>query len=140
MKKKHTLENGTVLEVGEKYCLKEWDEGDFIEITALGNESFLYLNENGSEDLEAYMCTIFQDLIPYQELKEKDLERLTAYVQVFYSSHIINRLTEQSSETKLHYVLFLGWFMEKPSIHHVKFNTQIVTIEEAKQRGLNINF
>lgn len=41
MKTKHTLENGTVLEVGKKYRLKKWDEGDFIEVTALGKEYYL---------------------------------------------------------------------------------------------------
>lgn len=124
MKTKHTLENGIVLEVGKKYLYRS----EIITITALGDYQFLFLDSIGDEDILGYNDS--ESIEPYQEPKEKDLEGLTAYVLI--------KKNYKGREGKLRF--FDNGRFEEMKQNYNSTTMEILTLEEAKQRGLNINF
>ena len=58
-----TARNGTKLEVGKKYKLRTYFEGNFVEIIAIGEKEFFFKSQDGDESINP----INQDWIPYTE-------------------------------------------------------------------------
>ena len=66
---KTRLENGTILEVGKRYTDKDWiTRKTFIEITAIGRDSFLGIESGENWEQQWNME---EDWIPYKEPKNK---------------------------------------------------------------------
>lgn len=55
--------NGTKLEVGKKYKLRTYFEGNFVEIIAIGEKEFFFKSQDGVESINS----IKQNWIPYTE-------------------------------------------------------------------------
>ncbi len=72
---KTRLENGTVLEVGKRYTDKDWiTRKTFIEITAIGRDSFLGIESGENWEQQWNME---EDWIPYEEpLSKEELKQL----------------------------------------------------------------
>jgi len=83
MKKTHELPNGTVLEVGKKYCSEKWE--GYIEVDYLGKEIIVYTTlEEDEEDIENTCSYSFANnewnLQPYTEPKKKVKVANYAYI------------------------------------------------------------
>jgi len=77
MKTQHQLPNGTLLEIGKKY---KDNNNEVIEISALGNLKFLFIDEEGNERDRYYQGEF--NLLPYKPEPTKEL----AGYQEFYVS------------------------------------------------------
>jgi hypothetical protein len=74
--KTKTLENGTILEVGEKYESDKWKGlsdkwKGFIKVKYLGESIFVFIAEDGIEEIQTYInASDNWNLQPYQEPKK----------------------------------------------------------------------
>jgi len=118
MEKKVTLNNGTVLEVGEKYRLSTWSETFYVECIKIHNDKYVMMElaELDDIDLYAYDLRANHNWLPYIEPTP----------QKEWKTFMIETL---SQKTDIPYKFFSQYYsMEDAREHHKR----AISIQEVK--------
>ena len=109
---------------GDKIRLEVWKKGFFVQIKFFGEKKFFGVYHFGDEA----SWVIDHNWLPYEEEKPKDLEGVFAFVEVMKYGDDLWVVPHYGN--KKH---FEGLLCEESE------QSEILTIEEAKQRGLDLS-